>query len=320
MDEVEEQTERLYRAIGGETKSDIISLRRFSQLCLNEHELETITGLGRTAQFPNYQNRSLGQLQKEEGVNAAKLERKRLSLGIEPIRNIFQIVRDQGVRLFRRRIDDSAISGVTVVHPLAGMAILVNSKEDQFRQIFSAAHEYCHVLFDKSGIQAQEFLVSSRYNKRELVEVRANHFAAEFLLPIAAVRSRFSKRRRNISLPELFRQLCLDYQVNNTTCKIQVEKSGILSRDEIDSIAHDSQARLRRSDKKDPDLPTNLSQRQAKRWTRAAEEGLSRYYLELLRRAHSNGEISFSRLAEMIYMTTSQARDFVSELGLAIAE
>ena len=55
---------------------------------------------------------------------------------------------------------------------------------DSFR-LFSCAHEYCHVLADRE----RGGLVSRAENREELFEVRANAFAAAFLMPEGGVRA-----------------------------------------------------------------------------------------------------------------------------------
>jgi hypothetical protein len=73
-----------------------------------------------------------------------------------------------------------------------------------------------------------------------------------------------------------------------------------------------------RAEKADPDIPATLTPAQVQRRLLAAESGFTGYYLESLRRAISQGEITFGRFAEMLDMDTDQAHEFSAEIGLAM--
>jgi Zn-dependent peptidase ImmA (M78 family) len=60
-----------------------------------------------------------------------------------------------------------------------GMIILVNATHVKARKRFSYAHEYAHALFDRE----ENVRISSTENNLENIEVRANAFAAAFLMP-----------------------------------------------------------------------------------------------------------------------------------------
>lgn len=54
---------------------------------------------------------------------------------------------------------------------------------------------------------------------------------------------------------------------------------------------------------------------QIERRVTATKQGISAYYLELLRRALRENVITFGRFAEMLDMTPDQARDFTKLQG-----
>ncbi|WP_309713549.1 XRE family transcriptional regulator [Armatimonas sp.] len=115
----------------------------------------------------------------DQGMRLAAMERKRLNLGNVPVRNIVEIIAQHGVRVARHTLTDD-IAGLFFVGPDTGMAILVNAGHPVTRRLFSYAHEYAHLLVDSTQISG----AVSRYgNRDELVEVRANAFAAHFLMP-----------------------------------------------------------------------------------------------------------------------------------------
>lgn len=76
------------------------------------------------------------------------------------------------------------VSGLFLAGGEIGLCVLVNSEHHVRRRAFSYAHEYCHLLLDRS----RRANVSRQANRDEIIEVRANSFAASFLLPEEAVR------------------------------------------------------------------------------------------------------------------------------------
>lgn len=217
LDDVEENTRQVFRSLTTPKPPDLMAIRRFMMFCMAEQELETLLEVQPRSLPPIYPRPgSTAYLHKEQGRLAAIQERDRLLLGHQPVANVFQILRQQGVRLFRHRLADAELSGVTVSHPKAGACVLVNCEEDLYRQFFSAAHEYGHVLFDRADIAAKGCIVSYRHTRDELVEIRANAFAGEFLLPSAAF-PKYTTPRGKPELLGLIATIARDYFVNTET-------------------------------------------------------------------------------------------------------
>ncbi len=84
---------------------------------------------------------------------------------------------------FQFSMPDS-VSGLTISHPRVGPFIVVNDRHSRERRRFSRCHEYAHVLLGKDTIST----VSRESERNDLREVRANSFAANFLLPEEGVR------------------------------------------------------------------------------------------------------------------------------------
>ncbi len=119
-----------------------------------------------------------------QGDSVADLERGRLKLGDGPIRDFVELLEGQNVRAFQLDLPED-ISGLFLVNDGRDLGVIVAATEAPVRQQFSYAHEYCHLLLDRRRVG----LVSSVTNREEHVEVRANAFAASFLLPEGGVRS-----------------------------------------------------------------------------------------------------------------------------------
>ena len=117
------------------------------------------------------------------GEHAAVEERRRLGLGSAPLGDVSSLLEAQGIRTGTVSMPDS-VSGLTISHPKVGPFVVVNESHSRERRRFSWCHEYAHVLLDKDAIG----MVSRVSERDDLREVRANSFAANFLLPEQGVR------------------------------------------------------------------------------------------------------------------------------------
>ena len=119
-----------------------------------------------------------------QGDSLADQERSRLKLGDGPIRDIVELLEAQGVRAFELDLPEG-VSGLFMTDRGHGLSAIVAAGEALERQRFSYAHEYCHLLVDRR----RRSFVSSDQNRDDVIEVRANAFAASFLLPEGGVRA-----------------------------------------------------------------------------------------------------------------------------------
>jgi len=119
----------------------------------------------------------------QQGSRVAREERRRLDLGDAPIGDFAELLDTQGIRAVSSTLPED-VSGVTIRQPDAGPIIIVNKAHLHVRQRFSFAHEYAHVLLDRGHTG----IVSRASQRNEILEIRANAFAASFLLPASAVR------------------------------------------------------------------------------------------------------------------------------------
>ncbi|CDL00983.1 putative transcriptional regulator, XRE family [Magnetospirillum gryphiswaldense MSR-1 v2] len=117
-----------------------------------------------------------------QGQQVAQEERRRMGLGNSPLGNIASMITEQGIWAAASDLPDS-LSGFFVKHASIGLAILVNDRHWPVRRRFSYAHEYAHALFDRQA----PVTTTRRENSSELIEKRANAFAAAFLMPAEGV-------------------------------------------------------------------------------------------------------------------------------------
>jgi len=121
----------------------------------------------------------------QQGVQVSEAERRRLDVGDGPIYDMTELLETQGVVVVKRRLPQD-FSGATIRESTLGTVIIVNSEHSLVRRRFSYAHEYAHAIMDR-GHTDRGGIVSRASDREELIEVRANSFAASFLLPEPAV-------------------------------------------------------------------------------------------------------------------------------------
>ncbi len=169
---------------------------RCVQLCREGVALARLLGTESRAGPPSYDirlPRSPGDAV-AQGEEAAEQERRRLGLGNAPIADVSELIASQGIWASGVTLPDG-MSGLFLRHPSIGLAILVNSSHAKGRKRFSYAHEYAHALLDRNG----DVTISSTDNSSEMVEKRANAFAAAFLMPRGGIRA--SLRNLDKGLP-----------------------------------------------------------------------------------------------------------------------
>lgn len=118
-----------------------------------------------------------------QGEAVARDERRRLELGIAPLPDIAELLEAQGVRTAVLDLPDD-VSGLTMISREVGIVVVANRIHHVLRRRFSFAHEYAHVLLDRNRVG----IVSRNSRREDLIEVRANAFAAAFLMPDMGVR------------------------------------------------------------------------------------------------------------------------------------
>ncbi len=118
----------------------------------------------------------------EQGAMVAEEERRRLGIAYHPVADMSDLINGQNIWASGAKLPD-AMSGLFLRHSSVGMCILVNFDHNRARKRFSYAHEYAHALMDRD----HSAIVSLKQDRGDLSEVRANAFAACFLMPRGGV-------------------------------------------------------------------------------------------------------------------------------------
>ncbi len=186
----------LFRRDGLETPAARAAVSRFLERCRAEKELEELLGIpaGPDAR-PGYHAPAPRDVLDaiRQGERIAEGERRRLDLGVEPLRNPLELLEKQGVRIgpIEGLGDDDGVDGLYVELEDLGACVAVNPHRDEwtgFRSAFTAAHEYAHWLL--RDVTVEEFSFGRKAG--DLLETRANAFAAAFLMPRAGLEAYFT--------------------------------------------------------------------------------------------------------------------------------
>ncbi|MHB8901945.1 MAG: ImmA/IrrE family metallo-endopeptidase [Thermoguttaceae bacterium] len=130
----------------------------------------------------------------EQGNAVASEERRRLAMGTSALPDLAKLIAAQGVWAAKASLPEQ-MSGMYLRHQSFGVAILINESHPLSRRRFSFAHEYGHALMDRRTPAT----VSTDKNRRDFLEVRANAFAAAFLLPAEGVAAFLRNRRKAVA-------------------------------------------------------------------------------------------------------------------------
>lgn len=283
-----EQTESLFRKHGDKlTREDRWTIQEFLFLCECQEFL--LSNMPKIKRRP-FAFKKTGTFYKGHGQDAAVALRRHLGYQFNEVpKDIYRDLRGIGIHVFRRKLGQSAISGMFVRHPVAGGCALVNYSQDVFRQRFTAAHEAAHAILDDEA----EFIVSF-WDRSDLSEVRANTFASRFLIPPEFLRAIPDASLWNESkLLEWSVQL----MVNPEPLAIALKDAELISDDQVALLRGLTIPRERKSD---PELPDSLPSRTRARKESLLQRGLSDGYVGLCFDALERGIISAGRLTEML--------------------
>lgn len=299
-----EQTETLYRAHGNDfTKEDRRAVQDFLYLCETEDFL--MRELGRP--LKDFYFSPSGDFFKGHGEAAAAQLRAALGHDDRAVpRDVYAEFRSVGVHVFRRKLGNSNISGLFIMHPIAGKCALVNHSEDIYRQRFSAAHEMAHAIFDS----AQDASVSfDGPSGSDYLELRANRFASCFLMPPVFL--------KKLPLPNQWsdadaQRWANDLRVSCVALAIALKEAKLIDQPNYDRIRR---LRVPREAKIDPELPDSLNPTQRQRKAHLLELGLSDFYVSLCFEGFSSGVISIGRLAEALLCSHGELAELADLYG-----
>ncbi|WP_125061056.1 helix-turn-helix domain-containing protein [Aphanothece sacrum] len=309
----ESQIQELFRLNSSLSKNDRLAIQEFIRFCEYEYFLEGLISQKVSEELPDYSNIIHHNYYQQQGQEGAYLERKRLQIGNSPITDIFQLIRQQGVHVFKRKLEDQNISGLYIKHPEAGHCILINYIDDLYRQNFSAAHEYCHALFDSSLEQEMTYFKTNNNNHKER-EWRANSFAGYFLVPEKAIHKYYRLQNNYGEWLTLIKQMCSDFSVSSKVVIIRLHDIKWIDAELKHRLYNDQRLIIKKTDKFDPEISDDLSIGSKERIMKLIHKGLSWYFIELATEAYRKNDITYQKLLEMLNLPIEEGNELLSDL------
>lgn len=302
-----EQTEKLFRRHSNVLSThDMWAIQEFLFLCECQDYLLRSRPEGH--QPLKFVFKKTGGYFKGHGTQAADALRGLFGYGAHEVpKDIYQAFRRLGIHIFRRKLEQSAISGMYIKHPTAGSCILVNYSEDIYRQRFSAAHEVAHAILDSD----KDYVVSL-WGDKDLSEIRANAFASRFLMPPQFLQDIPSAKEWDA---EKLTSWSNRLMVNPESLLISLLENQLITTELSEKLRS---VRILSSEKTDPELPITLAPHSRERRKNYLERGLSTYYVNLCFDAHHSRIISSGRLAEMLLCSGAELITLSTLIGREI--
>ncbi|UTF96839.1 MULTISPECIES: XRE family transcriptional regulator [Flavobacteriales] len=299
-----ENADKLYRQFGNEfSKEDRRRIQEFLYLCECESDVwELLDKIKKPYQLPSEKFHF-----SEEPEKIAKQVREFLGYNDNDLLgNIFDDFRKLGIHIFRRELSNSNLSGIFIQHPIAGKCVLVNYSEDLYRQNFTLAHEVAHSIFDTEAA----YNVSFTKDGNDIKEIRANRFAAAFLMPASAI----TKLKITAWSNEILIKLAKQFRVNIIALLYRLKSLNLIKSSDFESF---KKLKLPSNDKEDPELK-GLVEKTAIAKSKILKRGLSTTYIRECHEAYFNSLISQSRLAEMLLIPEEDLTDLLGLFNLKL--
>jgi len=270
------------------------------QECIFLAENETFLDqeLGKKIQTIDFFYKKEGIIYKKHGFDAANKLRKLLHPSHRELAlNIYDDFKKIGINIYRRKLENSNISGITLKHSSIGKFILVNYNEDIFRQRFTVAHEAAHAIFDLD--ESDDFLSKSKWDKKNLAETRANVFASAYLLPKFALDS--IPDNKLWSSDKLI-EWAIKLKVSIPALLIALKENGFINDTYYQTFHHIS---IPAKYKIDPEF-IGLSGKSLERKKYLIEKGISQIYINKCKAAYEKNIITAGKMAEMLLMNINE--------------
>jgi Zn-dependent peptidase ImmA (M78 family) len=182
----------------------------------------------------------------------------------------------------------------------------VNYVEDVYRQRFTAAHEAGHAFLDDDKDVVVSFATG---DSSSLSEIRANTFAARFLMPPDSLQAiPYAMDWSDSKVIDWIARL----KVSTAALAISLKDAGLVD----DAMAAKIRAvKVPTNDKLDSELPLDLSPGPRARKETLLRRGLSDIYVGLCFEAYERNVITAARLAEMLLVSPQEVQSTAKLYG-----
>lgn len=234
----------------------------------------------------------------EEPVEIARRARTVLGVSVEEQQRWG--ARDEALRAWTDAMEDAGVfvfqSNAVTVEEMRGFAlpdavapvIVLNAKDARAARIFSALHEFAHILLDAEGVSNLE-PVDSPSGDIDLTEVRCNAVAGEILVPAHRIRAAIASAAGRQDLDTLIEKMSDSFKVSREVIARRLRDLGQMTTD----------AYLERRERYQKEFG-------------AREEPEQRFWLSPDRRAVRDNGRAFTRL-----LLTAHNRDLITATDLS---
>lgn len=167
-------------------------LREIKERCLRYRQIEQMAK-EEVVPAPQYQPPPKSAHVISYAERIAEQERLRLDVGFDPLVDLPRVLEGQGVRVLGFSAE-SELDGLFLSSEEEGSFALVNTHKPRSRQLFTLAHEYCHILLHRGMGTRLDYDIFGAPRKGDPVEMAAGAFAAAFLMPAFKVREMWGKK------------------------------------------------------------------------------------------------------------------------------
>lgn len=211
-----EEINETFRTISRENFNQIprsirLMLRKAKAMQINLHELykdQTEIKTTFVNSFAFTINDSISKMATEvrKHLNVSFDEQSSWKNSEEAFKEWRKIFINYGINVFKDAFKNDNYSGFCIYDTLYPI-IYVNNSTPATRQIFTLFHELAHLIFRTSGIDtSNKDLINKSNREYEKIEIIANKFAAEFLLPDDRLENEMKNREASTETAELLAQ------------------------------------------------------------------------------------------------------------------
>lgn len=266
----------------------------------------------------------------DQGEELAIQERRRLGLGDRPVDDVFALLESQGIQTFPVSCNGDLDGGFFFSQDV-GPCVFLSSGQwvrrggsdegapvpqestrlPSFRWRFTVAHEYCHTLVDK-GLRGAVCKVGEQGRQR--AEIRANAFAAAFLMPRGALEDvvrELGRRPSQAAVLDVIRVMW-HFRVSFQAVCHRLENLG-LARAPLEALAGVKGSIVKTMCKLGYDPQS--ADREFGDWVK---NGHRRRCFQVGAAAYQKGLISLGKLAELLDLPREDTAELLTEFGLEV--
>jgi len=241
-----------------------------------------------------------------DGQKTAEALRGVLNLGLAPVKELDKVLESAGIKVVMRAIPDSKVWGFSLSSKALGHCIFANTYCVRERQNFTLAHELGHLVMDRNHsatvLTAKE---AQQLNDdlKVLIEIRANSFAAAFLMPEAAIEHALAKLGMSRRTTEQLTTVTIEYLRNHFGVSYDAMLWRLIN--------------LKWISKQDRQkFVFQLEEEKGETASSSPKESLPERYRNLAFKAYQSAKISIGKLAELLRIDVYEARKLVKEFRI----